>query len=140
MRSIRTFAYAVVLLLSAFAIQPSLAAAEDARGNFTLTHEAYLQNQLLPAGAYSFSLKPSGPAEFLVLQTVGKPAFGALALVTDVEASKPHDISRLVLVSKNGKSYISAIELPQFDIVLRFKVPADKELTTSAALGTSGAR
>ena len=141
MRSIRTFAYAAVLMLSAFAVQPSLAAAEEARGNFTLTHEAVLQNQVLPAGEYSFSLRPSGPAEFLLLQSVGKPAFGALVMVTDIESAKPHQTSRIVLVSRNGKSYVSAIELPQFDMVLRFKVPAEKQQpVTTARLGNSGAR
>ncbi len=142
MRSIRTFAYAAFLLLSAFTVQPSLAAAEDARGNFTLTHEAVLQNQVLPAGTYTFSLKPSGPAEFLLVQNLGKPAFAAMVLVTDVESAKPHQTSRVVLVSKNGKSYVSSIELPQFDMVLRFKVPAEKErqVRASAALGASGGR
>jgi hypothetical protein len=128
-------------MLSAFAVQPILATAEEARGNFTLTHEAVLQNQVLPAGEYTVSLKPSGPTEFLLLQSVGKPAFGTLVIVTDVESAKPHQASRVVLVSKNGKSYVSAIELPQFDIVLRFKVPAEKEKPiTTAALGTAGAR
>ncbi len=141
MKPIRTFAYAAVLVLSAFAVQPSLAAAEDARGNFTLTHEVVLQNQVLRAGEYTFSLKPSGPTEVLLLQSVGKPAFGALVMVTDVESAKPHQTNRVVLVSKNGKSYVSAIELPQFDMVLRFKVPTEKEQpVTAAALGTAGAR
>jgi hypothetical protein len=43
MRSIRKFAYAAVLTLSIFAAQPTPAAAEDARGTFTLSHEVHFQ-------------------------------------------------------------------------------------------------
>jgi hypothetical protein len=142
MRSVRTIVYAA-LMLSVLAIQPSLAAAEDAHGNFTLPHDAHLQNEVLPAGDYSFSLKPAGPAEILLLRGLGKTSFGAIMLVTSVEASKPHDISRVVLVSKHGQSYISTIELPQFDMVLRFKVPSaddERRTTASAAMGAGAAR
>ncbi len=143
MRSIRKFAYAAFLMLSALTIQPSLATAEDARGNFTLTHEVHWQKQVLPAGEYAFSLKPAGPSEILVFQSLSKPAFSAMMLVNEVGTPSPHDISRLLLVSKNGQSFVSAMELPQFDMVLRFKVPTDnaeKRMTASVALGASSAR
>jgi hypothetical protein len=139
MRSIRTIAYAAFLMLSAFALQPTLVAAEDARGNFTLPHEVHLQDQVLPAGNYSFSVKPTGPAELLLLRGVDKTSFGALVMVTSVGTPKTGGFNRLVLVSKNGQSYISAIELPEFDVILRFKVPSEDgegRITADAALGT----
>ncbi len=142
MKSIRTFAYAALLMFSALAIQPNLAAAEDARGHFTLTHEVFLQKQALPAGEYTFSLKPAGPGEILLVQRLGKSPFSAMVLVGDVEVPKPRGIDRLVLVAKDGQSYISAIELPRFDMVLRFKVPSNnhqKRITASASFGAAAA-
>ena len=67
MRSIRKFAYAAVLSLSFFTLQPSLAAAEDARGSFTLSHEVHWQKCVLRPGDYIFSIKTQGPSELLML-------------------------------------------------------------------------
>jgi hypothetical protein len=47
MRLICKFAYAAVLGMSMFSLQPTLAAAEDARGSFTLTHEVHWQKCVL---------------------------------------------------------------------------------------------
>ena len=54
MKSIRKFAYAALLTLSALNFAPSLAAQEPARGAFTLTHEVHWQKNIVPAGEYSF--------------------------------------------------------------------------------------
>jgi hypothetical protein len=124
MRSIRTFAYAAVLSLSMFSIQPTLAAAEDAHGVFTLAHEVHWQNHVLRPGDYAFSVKTSGPPTFLMLRSLNGTGTDAILLVTDVESPQPNATSKLSLVSKEGQSFVSTMDLPQFDISLRFAVPA----------------
>ncbi len=143
MRSIRTFTYAASLLLSLLTVQPSLAAAEHAAGHFTLTHEVQWQKQALPAGEYAFSLEPKGPAEFLILRGLDGAHVSAMMLVSDVQTSKPTGLSRLVLVSQDGHSFVRAMELPEFGMVLHFPVPAEREegvLTAKSAAGASSAR
>ncbi len=124
MRSIRTFAYAAVLSLSMFSIQPTLAAAEDAHGVFTLVHEVHWQNHVLRPGDYAFSVKTSSPPTFLMLRGLNGTGTDAILMVTDVESPQANATSKLYLVSKQGQSFVSAMDLPQYDISLRFAVPA----------------
>ena len=81
MRSIRKFAYAAVLGLSIFTIQPTLAAAEDAHGVFTLSHEVHWQNSVLRPGDYTFSLKTSGSPALLLLRGLNGTGTDATLLV-----------------------------------------------------------
>jgi hypothetical protein len=124
MRSIRKFAYAAVLSLSMFTIQPTLAAAEDARGSFTLSHEVHWQNVVLRAGDYSFSLKTSGPPTVLTLRGLNGGT-DAMLLVSDIESPKTPEASKLVLVSRDGQSFVSTMELPEYEMTLRFAVPPE---------------
>jgi hypothetical protein len=126
MRSIRTFAYAAVLATSMFSIQPTLAAAEDARGVFTLTHEVHWQNCILGPGDYAFSLNESGPPTILTLRGLNGTGTDAMLLVTNVEAETSEEASKLVLVSREGKSFVSAMSLPAYDMTLHFVVPSEK--------------
>jgi hypothetical protein len=48
----------------------------------------------------------------------------AILLVTGVESPQANATSKLYLVSKQGQSFVSAMDLPQYDISLRFAVPA----------------
>jgi hypothetical protein len=132
MRSIRTFAYAAVLALSIFAIQPTPAAAEDARGSFTLSHEVHLQKIVLRPGDYIFTVKSMGPSEFLVLRGLNGGT-DAMLLATDVESVKPSAANKLVLVSRDGQSFVSTMELPEFDMSLRFAVPPESTPTERAS-------
>jgi hypothetical protein len=50
MRSIRKLVYAAALGLSLVAVQPTLAAAEEARGSFTLSHEVRCEKIVLRPG------------------------------------------------------------------------------------------
>ena len=124
MRSIRTFAYAAVLTLGMFSIQPTLAAAEDARGSFTLSHEVHWQNCVLKPGDYSFSLNSSGPPSLLTLRGMNGGT-DAMLLVSDIDSSKSPEASKLVLVSRDGQSFVSALELPEFEMTLHFAVPPE---------------
>jgi hypothetical protein len=125
MRSIRKFAYAAALATTIFCVQPTLAAAEDARGKFTLTHEVHWQNYVLRAGDYSFSVKSMAGSEYLVLRGRNGTGTDATLMVNDVETPKLEEVSRLVLVSRNGQSFVSTMELPGSDMTLHFAVPPE---------------
>ena len=128
MRSICKFAYAAVLGLSMFTLQPTLAAAEDARGSFTLTHEVHWQKCVLGPGDYTFSIKSEGPSEFLMLRGINGTGTNAMMLVNDVESPTPEEVSSmLTLVSRNGQSFVSTMALPEYDMVLHFTVPRERE-------------
>ena len=128
MRPIRKFAYAAVLSLSFFTLQPSLAAAEEARGSFTLTHEVHWQKCVLGPGDYSFSIKTQGASEFLMVRGVdGTGTNAMMMMVNDVESPKPDEVSSmLTLVSRNGESFISTMALPDYDMTLHFTVPRER--------------
>jgi hypothetical protein len=126
MRSIRKFAHAAVLCLSMFTIQPTLAAAEDAHGSFTLSHEVHWQNCVLRAGEYAFSIKTIGPSELLTLRGLDGTGTDAMLMVDDVETPKLDQTSKLILVTRDGQSFVSAMELPAYDMTLRFAVPSEK--------------
>ena len=128
MRSIRKFAYAAVLGLSMFTLQPTLAAAEDAHGSFTLTREVHWQKCVLGPGDYTFSLSSEGPSEFLMLRGINGTGTNAMVLVNDVESPQPDEVSSmLTLVSRNGQSFVSTMALPEYDMTLHFTVPHEHE-------------
>jgi hypothetical protein len=124
MRSFRQFAYAAVLGLSMFAVQPTLAA-EDARGSFTLSHEVHWQKVVLRPGNYTFTVRSYGPSDFLMLRRTDGTGPEAMLMAQDVETPKLNEGSRLVLVSRGGQSFVSALDLPNYDITLRFVVLAE---------------
>ena len=144
MRSIRIYAYAALLLLSIFTIQPTLANAQEAHGRFTLPREVHWQNQVFSPGEYDFSTKYAGASEMLIMRNLSGTGSGAIMFVEDVQPAKPNDISRLILVERNGQTFVSAMTLPAFDLVLRFTVPstiAEKHPTLASTVGaTSSAR
>jgi hypothetical protein len=123
MRSIRKFAYATVLGLSIFAIQPTLAAAEDARGVFTLSHEVHWQKYVLRPGHYAFSVKETGSPTFLMVRGLNGTGTDAILLVPEVETAKPNGVDEITLVSRGGQSFVSSMELPGYDMSLHFAVP-----------------
>ena len=125
MRSFRQFAYAAVLGSSMFAVQPTLAAAEDARGSFTLSHEVHWQKVVLRPGNYIFTVKSFRRSDFLMIRRTDGTGSEAMLMAYDVETPKLNEGSRLVLVSRGGQSFVSALDLPNYDITLRFAVPAE---------------
>ena len=127
MRLICKFAYAAVLGMSMFTLQPTLAAAGDAHGS-TLTHEVHWQKCVLSPGDYTFSIKSEGPSEFLMLRGINGTGTNAMMLVNDVESPKPDEVSAmLTLVSRNGQSFVSTMALPEYDMTLHFTVPRESE-------------
>jgi hypothetical protein len=134
MNSIRKFAYAAVLTLSALNFAPNLASAQEAAGSFTLTHEVHWQNAVVPAGEYRFTIGADGPSETLTLRKISGTAASFLLLVTNVETSLPSDLSQLELVSRVSGSFVSTMRLPEFGMTLHFAVPAEtREVAQTAA-------
>jgi hypothetical protein len=143
MTTIRKFAYATLLALTALNFAPTLASAqESARGKFTLTHEVHFGNVKLPAGDYAFSFDPDTTSRMLVLSKTSGVRAGYLLLVPSTDETKPTDLNRLVLETTPDGSYVSAMQLPEFGMTLHFNVPshaAEKQIakaaTTAAASG-----
>ena len=125
MKSLRTFAYAAVLTLSALAATPTPAAAQSVRGTFTLPHEVTWQHSVVPAGDYQFSLEPNGPAAILTLRKTNGAQGGFMILVNDMVSASSADSNRLVLVSRGGKSFVRSLELPKLETTLTFTVPSE---------------
>jgi hypothetical protein len=138
MKSIRRFVYAAVLTVSALNIAPSLASAQDAAGNFTLTHEVRWQNAVVPAGKYRFTVGASGPSELLTLRKINGDGAGFILLVTDSEASQPSDLSQLVVVSRSGESFVSTMQLPEFGMTLHFAVPDETRVLAQSVATSAG--
>lgn len=140
MKSIRNFAYAAVLTLSALNFAPSLASAQDAAGTFTLNHEVHWQNAVVPAGTYHFKVEGGGSSETLMLRKMSGNGAGFMLLVADEDASQPSEVSQLVLVSRPDGSFVSAMQLPAFGLILHFTVPAaTREVAQSVAATTASA-
>jgi|SRR5271156_496173 len=127
MKSIRKFAYAAVLILSALSFAPSLASAQDEGGTFTLPHEVHWQNAIVPAGDYKFTLQPRGPSEMLNLRKISGAPASFMLVVNDIAAAAAQDSApaSLVINSTLGASYVSSMTLPQFEVTLHFTAPAN---------------
>jgi hypothetical protein len=126
------------LALSALNFAPSLASAQDAAGTFTLSHEVRWQNAVVPAGKYRFTVGASGPSEMLTLRKVNGSGAGFMLLVTETENSQPSDLSQLVVVSRPGGSFVSAMQLPEFGLTMHFAVPSEtREVAQSVATSTA---
>jgi hypothetical protein len=128
MRSICKFAYAAILGMSMFTLQPTPAAAQEAHGSFTLTHEVHWQKCVLSPGDYTFSIKNEGASDLLMLRGVNGTGTNAMMLVNDVESPKPDEFSSmLTLVLRNGQSFVRTMTLPEYDMTLHFTVPREHE-------------
>lgn len=140
MKTIRNYMYAALLAASALNLSPSLAAAQDtARGKFTLAHETHLGTAVLPPGDYQFSFDPDNGTRMMTLSKLSGDRTGYMVLVTDTEDSKPTDHSLLVLQSTPTGTYVSVMQLPEFGMTLRFKVPPHTPERQIARVATTAA-
>jgi len=138
MTSIRKFVYAATLTLSALTIAPSLASAQEAHGRFVLTHEVHWQASLVPAGEYEFSFKANGPSDLLVVRKLSGSGPGFMMLVNDTTETNSSDADHLVLVARDGKSFVSAMDLPEAGVALHFAVPSEtRQVAMSGKASTS---
>jgi hypothetical protein len=125
MKSIRKFAYAAVLTLSALNFAPRLASAQDEAGTFTLPQEVHWQNTSVPAGDYKFTLQPVGPSEMLTLRKLSGTPASFMLLVNDTDVADSSKAASLVINTRFGERYVSAMNLPQFEVTLHFAPPAN---------------
>ncbi|MGC1450515.1 MAG: hypothetical protein WA830_10795 [Candidatus Sulfotelmatobacter sp.] len=140
MTSIRKFAYATLLAVTASNFAPSLASAQEpAHGKFTLTHDVRWENAKVPAGDYEFSFDPDAASHLMYLTKLSGSRAGFLLLVPNTEDAKPTDQSRLILETTPDGSYVSAMQLPEFGMTLNFTVPAHTEKQIAKAATTAAA-
>jgi hypothetical protein len=138
MKSIRNFAYASVLALTALNFAPSLASGQEAaHGTFTLTHDVRWQNAVVPAGDYQFSFNSEEFPRILMLSKLSGSRSGFMLLVRDFEDAKPSDVSRLVMETTADGSYVSAMQLPESGITLHFGVPTGAPEKRIAKIATT---
>lgn len=138
MKTIRNYVYAALLAASALNFKPSLASAQEAaKGKFTLTHEAHVGNATLAAGEYAFSYDPNSGTRMLSISKLSGARTGYMVLVSDTEDSKPSDQNRLLLEATPDGRYVSAMQLPEFGMTLRFTVPSHTTERQIAKAGTT---
>jgi len=125
MKSIRKFAYAAVLTLSALNFAPRLASAQDEAGTFTLPQQVHWQNTWVPAGDYRFTLQPVGPSEMLTLRKLSGTPASFILLVNDTDVADSSKAASLLINTRFGERYVSAMNLPQFELTLHFAPPAN---------------
>ncbi len=137
MTAIRRFAYAALLAFTTLSFVPTLAfGQEGARGKFTLSHDVRWENVTVPAGEYQFSLESDDVARVLTLNELNHNHKSFFLLAHDMEEAKPTDRNRLVLqTARDGTSYVSAMELPEFGMTLYFAAPSAKTITAAATTG-----
>jgi hypothetical protein len=130
MKTIRNYVYAALLAASALTFSPTPACAQEmAKGKFTLTHDVRWQNAVVPAGEYRFSLDSEGAGGMLMVRGVRS---GFMFMVHDTVDAKSSDLSRLVLQSTPEGSYVSAMQLPEFGVTLKFSVPSTEKQMAKA--------
>jgi hypothetical protein len=138
MKTIRKFAYAALFTLSALTIGTSPAAAEEARGRFTLTHEVHWQNAVLSAGEYEFSMADNAPSAMLLIRKIDGNRSGYMLMVHDIDTAQATDADRLVLVSRPAGSFVDRLELAQYGVTLHFRVPAERtEIAQASTIASS---
>jgi len=128
---LRTIAYTAVLALTGLTLTAGSASAQTARGLFTLPHEVRWQNASVPAGEYEFSLDAKGPSQLMMLRQRDGGHVGFMLLVSNTGPALTGDTDRLVLINRDGKSFVQRMTLPYFGLTLHFTVPsegADKEV------------
>ena len=140
MKSIRKFAYAAVLTLSALNFAPSLASAQDEAGRFTLPQEVHWQNTSVPAGDYKFTLRSMGPSEMLTLTRISGTPRSFMLLVNDTGVADSSQAASLVIDTRFGERYVSAMNLPQFEVALHFAPPANSGKVMAEMQTASAAR
>ena len=140
MKSIRNYVYAAVLAATALNFAPTLASAQEpAHGKFTLTHDVRWGIAKLSAGEYSFYFDPTSGSRMLTLSKISGARSGYMVLVPDTDDSKPSDTSRLVLENTPEGTYVSAMQLPEFGMTLRFAAPSHAAPAEVAKSGTLAA-
>lgn len=140
MISLRKLGYAVLLAASILNYAPTIAAAEEpARGRFTLTHDVRWANTSVPAGEYEFAYDPDSVSPILTITKVSGPRASYMLMVPTREDSKSMDSNRILLQTSAEGSYVSALQLPEAGVTLRFEAPRAtvKQMAKAATVGVA---
>jgi hypothetical protein len=138
MTSLRKLGYAAVLAASMVSYAPTMAAAEEpARGRFTLTHDVRWENASVPKGEYEFSYDPDSVSPVMTITKVSGSRLSFMLMVPIREESQRMDTNRLVLETSAEGSYVSALQLPESGVTLRFRVPhaTEKQMAKAVIAG-----
>ena len=135
MKSLRKIAYTSVLSLAALVLATGSATAQTARGAFTLPHAVSWQNASLPAGEYEFSLISKGPSQLMTIHKLDGARVSFMLLVNNTGPALSGDTDRLLLVSKDGKSFVETMTLPYYGLTLHFTVPSESTAKELALAG-----
>jgi hypothetical protein len=140
MTSLRKFGYAVLLAASILNYAPNLAVAEEpARGRFTLTHNVSWENTSVSAGDYEFAYDPNGVSPVLTITKVSGSRASFMLMVPGHEESKRIDSNRILLETSAEGSYVSALQLPEAGVTLRFDPPRASVKQMAKAVAAGGA-
>jgi hypothetical protein len=120
--SIRKYAYAALLALSALNFAPAAAAQINLRGRFTLPHDVHWENAIVPAGEYQFSIQ-SDTIEVLRLDELTGAHAGFTFLVHEEQAPERKAVSQILLETTATGSFVTAMQLPAYGKTLNFNVP-----------------
>jgi hypothetical protein len=124
MTTIRKFVYTALLAAAAMNFAPSAAAAEEpAHGKFTLKHDVYWGNAVVPAGDYSFNYDPYDTTPVLTLTKLSGTRTGFMLLVPNADPSKKSDSNQIVVETSADGSYVTAMELAECGMTLHFAAP-----------------
>jgi hypothetical protein len=80
-----------------------------------------------------------GASQLLVLRSTDGRGAGFMMVVNNTEEAGSSDLARLFLVSRSGKSYVSAMKVPQSGVLLHFIVPSETGEKQIAAARTVAA-
>ena len=111
--------------------------AASALGRFTLTHDVRWENTSVLAGNYEFSYDPNNVSPVLTITKVSGPRASFMLMVPIREESKNVDSNRILLETSTEGSYVSALQLPESGVTLRFEAPRAtvKQMAKAATAG-----
>jgi hypothetical protein len=118
---------------------------ETVGGKFTLTENARVGEKFLPAGAYTFSIEPTGTLHSVnsiqglrhVVRVIVRPETkaGPVAILFAMASRSSHalDSSKLVLAPVNNEMVMHSMDLDQQGLVLDFDWSSPKDKTQMLA-------
>ena len=142
MKTLRNFAYAVLLAATIFNYAPNLASAEEpSHGHFKLAHEVRWENAVVPAGEYTFSYDPDSLSPVLTITKMDGPRASFMLMVSAKDESSARGTNTLVLESTPAGSYVRTLRLAESGVTLHFSVPratAKQVARAQLPVGASG--
>jgi hypothetical protein len=123
MRRNAEFLYGLALM--ALSLVPSLAAAEDAAGRFTLSRRVHWGSAVLEPGEYKCAVENRGPSRVVFVRGIGgKPSY--LFAASSISETGYSDTSRLSLAVRGDERFVQALSVGTLGETVYFKVPKEE--------------